>query len=96
MSQKPADPILSFASRAEWEAWLAEHHARSRGVRLAIAKKDSGIASVSYAEALDGALAYGWIDGQKGALDGERWLQRFTPRGARSGPPPCRTTCRGP
>jgi len=79
-----AEPTLAFASRAEWEAWLAEHHANSRGVWLAIAKKGSGIASVSYAEALDGALAYGWIDGRKEALDGERWLQRFTPRAVRS------------
>ena len=84
MSPQPAEPTLSFASRTEWEAWLAEHHARSRGVWIAIAKKGSGIASVSYAEALDGALAYGWIDGRKEALDGERWLQRFTPRAARS------------
>jgi len=84
MPSDPAEPVLAFASRAEWEAWLAEHHANSRGVWLAIAKKGSGIASVSYAEALDGALAYGWIDGRKEALDGERWLQRFTPRAARS------------
>jgi len=84
MSPQPDEPILAFASRAAWEAWLARHHASARGAWLAIAKKGSGIDSVSYAEALDAALCYGWIDGRKDKLDGERWLQRFTPRTARS------------
>ena len=77
-------PILGFPSRREWEEWLAEHHRTSKDLWLKIAKKDSGIASVNYAEALDAALCYGWIDGQKGALDETFWLQRFTPRGPRS------------
>jgi uncharacterized protein YdeI (YjbR/CyaY-like superfamily) len=74
------DPIVSFASRGEWAAWLAAHHASSKGVWLRIAKKGAGTATVSYAEALEAALCYGWIDGQKGRLDDDFWLQRFTPR----------------
>ena len=77
-------PILLFESAQTWEAWLKEHHTDSPGVWLQIAKKGSGFDSVSYAEALDVALCYGWIDGQKDKLDGEHWLQRFTPRRAKS------------
>ena len=77
-------PILPFASAAAWEAWLEDEHARAAGVWLQLAKKDAGIATVTYAEALDAALCFGWIDGQRRALD-ERWfLQRFTPRTSRS------------
>lgn len=81
---KPDLPILPFASRGAWEQWLAEQHATSRGVWLQIAKKASGIATVTYAEALEVALCYGWIDGQKGAFDQDYFLQRFTPRLPRS------------
>jgi uncharacterized protein YdeI (YjbR/CyaY-like superfamily) len=77
-------PIIAFASPAEWEAWLAANHDRSRGLWVKFAKKEAGVATVTYAQALDGALCYGWIDGQKGALDERYWLQRFTPRGPRS------------
>ena len=84
MTVKPDLPIIPFASRDVWEAWLAEHHATSSGVWLKIAKKGSGIDSVSYAEALDVALCHGWIDGQKGKFDDDYWLQRFTPRKTRS------------
>jgi len=84
MSPQRDEPVLAFASRAEWEAWLARQHATSSGLWLQIAKKGSGAASVSYAEALDIALCYGWIDGQKGKLDERYWLQRFTPRKAKS------------
>jgi uncharacterized protein YdeI (YjbR/CyaY-like superfamily) len=73
-------PVLGFADAGAWESWLAEQHASSPGVWLKIAKKGSGATGVSYPEALEAALCYGWIDGQKGALDGEYWLQRFTPR----------------
>ena len=73
-------PILAFETPAAWEAWLAEHHATAPGVWLKLAKRGSGHASVTYAEALDVALAYGWIDGQKGRSDADWWLQRFTPR----------------
>jgi len=64
---------------------LAEHHAVSKGVWLKIAKKETGIPSVDYAGALECALCYGWIDGQKAALDEQFWLQKFTPRGPKSG-----------
>jgi uncharacterized protein YdeI (YjbR/CyaY-like superfamily) len=78
------DPRLSFPSRAAWEAWLAQHHESSGGVWLMFAKKGSGMVTVSYSDALDGALCYGWIDGQKGKLDDDHYLQRFTRRKARS------------
>lgn len=78
-------PILSFDSQESWQAWLKEHDADSKGVWLKIAKKEAGIPSVNYAEALESALCYGWIDGQKGALDEQYWLQKFTPRGQKSG-----------
>jgi uncharacterized protein YdeI (YjbR/CyaY-like superfamily) len=71
---------LAFADAAEWEAWLAEHHTLEAGVWLKIAKKGSGLASVTVAEALDVALCYGWIDGQRKALDERHYLQRYTPR----------------
>jgi len=76
---------LAFANQAEWAAWLDENHASSEGVWLRIAKAASGIESVTYAGALEAALSYGWIDGQKRSLDETAWLQKFTPRGERSG-----------
>jgi len=84
MDAKNGLPILSFVSQGDWETWLEEHHHTSKGLWLKIAKKDSGINSVNYAEALDIALCHGWIDGQKGAFDDTFWLQKFTPRGPRS------------
>ena len=77
--------ILPFETAQDWEAWLQEHHTDTKGVWLKIAKKGTGIQSVSYAEALDSALCYGWIDGQKGSFDEQYWLQKFTPRGKKSG-----------
>ena len=77
-------PQISFASAAEWEAWLEEHHPASDGVAVKIAKKGSGIASVAYPEVLDIALCFGWIDGRRNALDDRFFLQRFGPRRARS------------
>ena len=77
-------PTLSFAAPDAWAAWLAAHHASSKGVWLVIAKKASKARSITYAEALDVALAWGWIDGQKGKGDAASWLQKFTPRGRRS------------
>ncbi len=75
---------LAFASREAWEEWLAAHHETADGVWLKLAKTGSGIASVSRPEALEVALSYGWIDGQARRVDDEWWLQRFTPRRARS------------
>lgn len=77
-------PVLSFATARAWSEWLEAHHASSRGVWLKIAKKGAGAESVTYAEALDGALAWGWIDGQKATLNDVWWLQRFTRRTAKS------------
>ena len=77
-------PIIPFESQEDWEAWLEEHHETFDGLWLKIAKKDSGIDSVSYSEALDVALSYGWIDSQKASFDEEFWLQRFTPRKPKS------------
>jgi uncharacterized protein YdeI (YjbR/CyaY-like superfamily) len=73
-------PVVGFADPGAWDSWLGEQHALSPGVWLKIAKKGSGAPGVSYPEALEVALCYGWIDGQKGTLDDEYWLQRFTPR----------------
>jgi uncharacterized protein YdeI (YjbR/CyaY-like superfamily) len=77
-------PTLSFATPAALHDWLKEHHASSAGVWLKLAKKGAGAPSVSYAEAIEVALAWGWIDGQKRALDARHWLQKLTPRAARS------------
>jgi len=82
---KPADySVLPFAGKNKWADWLAEQHEKSAGVWLKLAKKDSGIPSVTYDEALDVALCYGWIDGQKKGFDDKYWLQKFTPRGPKS------------
>ena len=77
-------PTIAFASQQAWEGWLDEHHRTSRGLWLKLAKKDAGVPSVTYAKALESALCYGWIDGQKAPFDATYWLQRFTPRGPRS------------
>lgn len=83
-STQPADlPVLLFRDAAEWERWL-EAHAEAPGLWLKIAKKDSGVTSVNYQEALDVALCHGWIDGLKRSLDDKHFLQRFTPRKPRS------------
>jgi len=76
---------LTFASPSDWEKWLTHHHGSINGVWLKLAKKDSGIPTVTYAEALEVALCWGWIDGQKQKFDDTYWLQKFTPRRARSG-----------
>jgi uncharacterized protein YdeI (YjbR/CyaY-like superfamily) len=83
MASQTVEGILAVASAAEWHAWLALEHGRSPGVLLCIAKKTAQ-SSITYAEALDVALAWGWIDSQKRALDASAWLQRFTPRKAAS------------
>ncbi|QSQ26126.1 YdeI/OmpD-associated family protein [Pyxidicoccus parkwayensis] len=77
-------PILPFESQRAWDTWLAKHHASSRGVWLKLAKKAAGVPSVNYAEALEVALVWGWIDGQKQSFDDAWWLQKFTPRGPKS------------
>jgi uncharacterized protein YdeI (YjbR/CyaY-like superfamily) len=76
--------IIPFASAKKWQQWLAKNHSDSKGLLIKIAKKDSGIASVTIAEALENALCYGWIDGQRNSFDDKYYLQKFTPRGAKS------------
>jgi uncharacterized protein YdeI (YjbR/CyaY-like superfamily) len=77
-------PTIAFASAAEWEAWLEANHAVAAGVWIKMAKKDAGIESVRYPEVLESALCFGWIDGRREALDEQYFLQRYTPRRARS------------
>jgi uncharacterized protein YdeI (YjbR/CyaY-like superfamily) len=77
-------PRVRFATATEWAEWLAEFHADSPGIWLEIGKARSAVRTVSYAAALDVALCFGWIDGQKRSVDDTTWLQRFTPRGPRS------------
>jgi uncharacterized protein YdeI (YjbR/CyaY-like superfamily) len=77
--------ILPFRSSSEFRRWLTANHRQSEGIWLRIFKKDSGEPTITYAEALDEALCFGWIDGQKQRHDESSWLQRFTPRRAKSG-----------
>jgi len=84
VSERRERAVLSPASAAAWESWLAEHHATSSGVWLKVVKKNSTRRGPSYEEALDAALCFGWIDGRKDTFDDDHWLQRFTPRTPRS------------
>jgi uncharacterized protein YdeI (YjbR/CyaY-like superfamily) len=77
-------PVLHFPDARRWRAWLARNHRTPEGVWLKLAKKGSPVPSVSYAEALDEALCFGWIDGQKKSHDPNAFLQKFTPRRSRS------------
>src|SRR4051812_29633766 len=80
-----ADDIALFATASQFRTWLEKHHGASKGLWLRLAKKDAALTSLTYAEALDEALCYGWIDAQKKAHDAQSWIQRFCPRGPRSG-----------
>ncbi len=77
-------PVRLFNTKKEFATWLDKHHAKSSGVWLQIAKKTGKVKTVTYAEAVEAALCYGWIDGQGKGLDESAWLQKFTPRGSRS------------
>lgn len=77
-------PIIAFKSPTAWTKWLNSHHTEPAGLWLKLAKKDSGIPTVTYTEALEEALCYGWIDGQKRTYDHQYFLQKFTPRRAKS------------
>jgi len=82
---KSADaPPRLFKNQHSWESWLEKTHAKSTGLWLRLAKKDSGLQSISYAVALEVALCYGWIDGQKKPENDRTWLQRFVPRSRKS------------
>ena len=74
------DPVRLFAIQADWAAWLEKEHRHSQGLWLRLAKKGSGLQSVTYGEALEVALCYRWIDGQKRGDSDQAWLQRFVPR----------------
>jgi uncharacterized protein YdeI (YjbR/CyaY-like superfamily) len=80
----PPRPNRLFRTRADWRAWLAANHARKSEIWLLYYKKGSGKASVTYAEALEEALCYGWIDSTVNAVDAEKYAQRWTPRKDRS------------
>jgi uncharacterized protein YdeI (YjbR/CyaY-like superfamily) len=86
MSVGPEDrsPIRLFKSSRDWAAWLDKNHRTSTGLWLRLAKKSSDLRSVTYKEALEVALCYGWIDGQKKPESDAAWLQRFVPRGSKS------------
>ncbi len=84
MRMKAEYPIIECKSPLKWRQWLASNHAKKDGVWLRFYKKASGVTSVHYAEALDHALCYGWIDGQVKKYDEQSYLQKFTPRRARS------------
>ena len=73
-----------FKDQAAWTAWLEKNHSRSMGIWLRLGKKNSGLKSVTYAEAIESALCYGWIDGQKRPESDQAWLQRFSPRSPKS------------
>jgi uncharacterized protein YdeI (YjbR/CyaY-like superfamily) len=81
---EPDLPVRGFKDAGAFERWLDRNHDRSPGLWIKVAKRDSGIPSVTHAEALEVALCYGWIDGQRRALDATHFLQRFTPRRSRS------------
>ena len=77
-------PIIEFADQAEWEHWLHDNHDSARGAWLKIAKKGAPAQTLNHAEALEEAICFGWIDGQRASFDEVYFLQRFTPRGRRS------------
>jgi uncharacterized protein YdeI (YjbR/CyaY-like superfamily) len=77
-------PVMEFASAKEWERWLARNHTTSAGVWLKIAKQGTGVETVTYPEAVEGALCWGWIDGLRQKVDDVYFRQRMTPRTARS------------
>ena len=82
---KPTEyPTLPFESKKKFAEWLAKNHDKSAGVWMKLAKKATGILSVTYAEAVEVALCYGWIDGQAGSFDEQYFLQKFTPRRPKS------------
>lgn len=84
MAKLSDSPVLPFKSAASFARWVAQQADESPGVWLKIAKKGTGIASVTYVEAVDVALCHGWIDGQKASFDAQYFLQRFSPRARRS------------
>lgn len=83
-ASSPLTPILECNQHEEWAQWLGANHAASSGVWLSLPKKIAGVTALTYDEALEEALCYGWIDSQKRSHNATRWLQRFSPRKPRS------------
>jgi len=83
-AKSPDAPPRLFKNQGAWESWLEKNHAKSTGLWMRLAKKDSSLQSISYAVALEVALCYGWIDGQKKPENDRTWLQRFVPRSSKS------------
>jgi uncharacterized protein YdeI (YjbR/CyaY-like superfamily) len=81
---KSEPPVIAFVNQQGWEKWLKANHLASPGIWMQLAKKASSTPSVTYAEAIETALCYGWIDGQKRSYNAETWLQKFTPRSGKS------------
>jgi uncharacterized protein YdeI (YjbR/CyaY-like superfamily) len=84
MEPKPGEPVLPFETAATFERWLAKEHRSATVVWIKYAKKGTGAPSITWSEAVDIALCYGWIDGQSKSLDDRHFLQRYTPRRATS------------
>jgi uncharacterized protein YdeI (YjbR/CyaY-like superfamily) len=84
LSPAPDYPTLAFKTQKAYETWLAKNHAKAPGVWIKLAKKGSGVKSITYAEAVEASLCYGWIDGQSKSIDDTAWLQKYTPRGRKS------------
>jgi len=85
VTSKRAAQHRRFQSAQKFRDWLTKQHSRANGVLVQIFKRNSGVVSITYAEALDQALCFGWIDGQKLPLDAKSWVQKFTPRRPKSG-----------
>lgn len=84
MGKKLDYPVQNFPTPTTWETWLKKNHEKVNGLWLRIFKKDTKKPTVTYDQALEVALCYGWIDGLKKSYDAESWLQKFTPRRAKS------------
>lgn len=78
------EQIIAFKSPEDWHAWLMANHTQPIGIWVRLYKKASGVKSINYDQALDEALCFGWIDGQKKSFDEKSWIQKFTPRRAKS------------
>jgi uncharacterized protein YdeI (YjbR/CyaY-like superfamily) len=77
-------PVKYFKTTGQWRKWLEKNYSKSDGVWLQFFKKDSGEKTITHTQALDEALCFGWIDGQANSFDEKSWLQKFTPRRAKS------------
>lgn len=84
MKQQAKGEIITFKSAAEFRKWLSKNHKQEEGIWIRFFKKDSGLKTFSYEEALDEALCYGWIDSQKNKYDDKSFIQKFSQRRARS------------